>query len=551
MNQKLKEKIMESLSAVLPITGIVLLISILLVPLELATMFMFLTGAIMLVAGMGFFQLGAEMSMTPLGEGIGVQISKTRLIVLIIAIGFAMGAIITISEPDLQVLAQQVPSIPNMTLILTVAVGVGIFLAIAIVRILFQVNLSTILIGLYAVLILMSYFVPKEFMAVAFDSGGVTTGPMTVPFIMAMGVGLASVRGDKNASSDSFGLVALSSIGPVLAVMILGCFFNPTQAAYTTSAVADVVTTRDLLWEFLTSMPPYVKEVFVSLIPVAAVFVIFQLFSHRYQHRQVKRILIGFAYTYIGLVLFLCGVNVGFAPVGSFLGKEIGAAGWRWLLVPIGMVIGYYIVKAEPAIQVLNHQVEGVTNGAVSAKAMNRCLSVGVSVSVGMAMFRVLTGLPVYWIVIPGYIIALVLSRFVPKMFVGIAFDSGGVASGPMTTTFLIPLSIGACESIGGNIMTDAFGVVALVALTPLIAVQIMGIQYQIVMKQSGKGEQADQAAEKPAFTEDMIYDFEEDDIYDFEEDDMYVNRRMNHDSQSSETGVSNVVFDCYAKACA
>ncbi len=542
MNQKLKEKIMESLSAVLPITGIVLLISILLVPLELATMFMFLTGAIMLVAGMGFFQLGAEMSMTPLGEGIGVQISKTRLIVLIIAIGFAMGAIITISEPDLQVLAQQVPSIPNMTLILTVAVGVGIFLAIAIVRILFQVNLSTILIGLYAVLILMSYFVPKEFMAVAFDSGGVTTGPMTVPFIMAMGVGLASVRGDKNASSDSFGLVALSSIGPVLAVMILGCFFNPTQAAYTTSAVADVVTTRDLLWEFLTSMPPYVKEVFVSLIPVAAVFVIFQLFSHRYQHRQVKRILIGFAYTYIGLVLFLCGVNVGFAPVGSFLGKEIGAAGWRWLLVPIGMVIGYYIVKAEPAIQVLNHQVEGVTNGAVSAKAMNRCLSVGVSVSVGMAMFRVLTGLPVYWIVIPGYIIALVLSRFVPKMFVGIAFDSGGVASGPMTTTFLIPLSIGACESIGGNIMTDAFGVVALVALTPLIAVQIMGIQYQIVMKQSGKGEQADQAAEKPAFAEDMIYDFEEDDIYDFEEDDMYDIAAIEHAADISEiTHISNI----------
>lgn len=522
LNQKLKEKIMESLSAVLPITGIVLLISILLVPLELATMFMFLTGAIMLVAGMGFFQLGAEMSMTPLGEGIGVQISKTRLIVLIIAIGFAMGAIITISEPDLQVLAQQVPSIPNMTLILTVAVGVGIFLAIAIVRILFQVNLSTILIGLYVVLILMSYFVPKEFMAVAFDSGGVTTGPMTVPFIMAMGVGLASVRGDKNASSDSFGLVALSSIGPVLAVMILGCFFNPTQAAYTTSEVADVVTTRDLLWEFLASMPPYVKEVFVSLIPVAVVFFIFQLFSHRYQHRQVKRILIGFAYTYIGLVLFLCGVNVGFAPVGSFLGKEIGAAGWRWLLVPIGMVIGYYIVKAEPAIQVLNHQVEGVTNGAVSAKAMNRCLSVGVSVSVGLAMFRVLTGLPIYWIVIPGYVIALVLSRFVPKMFVGIAFDSGGVASGPMTTTFLIPLSIGACETVGGNIMTDAFGVVALVALTPLIAVQIMGIQYQIVMKQSGKGEQTDQTAEKPAFAEDIIYDFEEDDIYDFEEDDMY-----------------------------
>ena len=261
MNQKLKEKILESLSAVLPITGIVLLLSILLVPVDLGTMVMFLTGAIMLVVGMGFFQLGAEMSMTPLGEGIGVQISKTRQIVLIFLLGLSMGMIITISEPDLQVLAGQVPSIPNYTLILTVAVGVGIFLALAILRILFQINLSTILIVLYIALIGMSFFVPKDFLAVAFDSGGVTTGPMTVPFIMAMGVGLASVRGDKNASSDSFGLVALSSVGPVLAVLILGCFYNPTEAAYEMSSVAHVVTTRDVVLEFLISIPPYIKEV--------------------------------------------------------------------------------------------------------------------------------------------------------------------------------------------------------------------------------------------------------------------------------------------------
>ncbi len=213
--------------------------------------------------------------------------------------------------------------------------------------------------------------------------------------------------------------------------------------------------------------------------------------------------------------MFLCGVNVGFAPVGSFLGKEIGAEEWKWLLVPIGMLIGYYIVKAEPAIQVLNHQVESVTNGAVSAKAMNRCLSIGVAVSVGLAMLRVLTGMPIYWIVIPGYVTALVMSRFVPKMFVGIAFDSGGVASGPMTTTFLIPLSIGACEASGGNLMTDAFGVVALVALTPLIAVQIMGIQYQIVLKKA----RSSAVPQKAPLMDDNIFDFEDDDIFDFEED--------------------------------
>lgn len=508
MNQKLKEKILESLSAVLPITGIVLLLSILLVPVKLGTMVMFIAGAVMLVVGMGFFQLGAGMAMTPLGEGIGVQISKTRNMILICLIGFSMGAIITISEPDLQVLAGQVPSIPNYALILTVAVGVGIFLAMAIVRILFQIHLSSILIVLYLILIGISLFVEKDFLAVAFDSGGVTTGPMTVPFIMAMGVGLASVRGDRNASSDSFGLVALSSVGPILAVLILGCFYHPTQAAYTAAAVANVVTTRDVVWEFFISVPPYMKEVLVSLLPVAAVFAIFQLLSRRYLKRQIKRVLMGFVYTYIGLVLFLCGVNVGFAPVGSSLGNDIASASWRWLLVPIGMLIGYYIVKAEPAIQVLNHQVEDVTNGAVSASSMNRCMSIGVSVSVGLAMLRVLTGLPIFWIVIPGYVIALILSRFVPKMFIGIAFDSGGVASGPMTTTFLLPLCMGACDAVGGNVMTDAFGVVALVALTPLVAIQIMGMIYQYKLKR------ADEAAmRKDAFLDgaDEIFEFEED----------------------------------------
>ncbi len=480
MNPKLREKTMESLSAVLPITGIVLLISIFLVPMELGSLVMFVVGAVMLIMGMGFFQLGAEMAMTPIGEGIGVQLSKTHKILIVLLIGFVMGAIITISEPDLQVLAEQVPSVPNKVLILTVAVGVGLFLALAIVRIKFQIDLSKMLITLYVLLIGASFLVPKDFLAVAFDSGGVTTGPMTVPFIMAMGVGLASIRTDKNSASDSFGLVALSSVGPILAVLILGCFYRPTEATYSLGEVATVVTTRDVVRVFGGRIPAYAREVIVSLFPIAVVFIIFQLITRRYHRRQLKRIAVGLVYTYIGLVLFLCGVNVGFAPVGSFLGQELASLMFNWVLVPIGMLIGYYIVKAEPAIQVLNHQVQNVTDGAVSVKAMNRCMSAGVAISVGLAMMRVLTGLPIQWIIIPGYIIALVLSRFVPKIFVGIAFDSGGVASGPMTSTFLLPLSIGTCQALGGNLMTDAFGVVALVALTPLIAIQVMGIVYQV-----------------------------------------------------------------------
>ena len=479
MNPKLWEKTKESLSAVLPITAIVMLISVFIVPMELGKAVMFLVGAVLLIFGMGIFQLGAEMAMTTIGEGIGVQISKSKKMFIVLLIGFIMGAIITISEPDLQVLAQQV-AIDNYALIFTVAIGVGIFLALALIRIKFRISLSMLLIILYTILIGLSFFVPKEFVAVAFDSGGVTTGPMTVPFIMALGVGMAAVRGDKNSASDSFGLVALSSVGPILAVMLLGCFFKPQGAEYMIDKVAEVTTTREVVSVFVHGIPHFLKEVAISLLPIAAVFIVFQCATKRYPKREVIKIVVGLVYTYVGLVLFLCGVNLGFMPIGVLLGEELAVLQYNWILIPLGMLIGYYIVKAEPAIQVLNHQVENVTDGAISVKAMNLSMSIGVAVSVGLAMLRVIAGISLYYVIIPGYIIALVLSRVVPKMFVGIAFDSGGVASGPMTSTFLLPLCIGVCQALGGDLMTDAFGVVALVALTPLITIQIMGLIYKI-----------------------------------------------------------------------
>lgn len=487
MNPKLKEKITESVAAVLPITVIVLCISVFLAPMDLGSIALFFTGACLLVIGMAMFQLGAEMAMTPLGEGIGVQLSKTKKNVLLILLAFLMGLIITVSEPDLAVLAEQVPAIPNLILILVVSVGVGIFLSLAVIRIRKQIRLSVILIVLYLAALLLSFFVPRNFFAVAFDSGGVTTGPMTVPFIMAMGVGLASVRSDKNAASDSFGLVALSSIGPILAVLFLGLFFRPDDTGYQLNAIPDLKNTLEVAEEFFFHSGVYAKEVALSLLPLIAVFFIFQWITHRYHKRQFRRIVVGFLFTFAGLALFLCGVGVGFAPVGERLGETLASSSYKWLLIPIGALIGYFIVKAEPAIQVLNAQVENVTDGLVSIKAMNRAMSIGVAFSVGLSMLRTLLGIPIQFILIPGYVLALALSLYVPNMFVGIAFDSGGVASGPMTSTFLIPLSIGVCVSVGGDIMSDAFGVVALVALTPLIAIQIMGLFYKLKLREREK----------------------------------------------------------------
>ena len=480
MNPKLKEKLQESLMAVLPITLIVLALSVALVPMDVGTAVMFTVGAVLLVFGMGLFQLGAEMAMTPLGEGIGVQMERVKKIPLIVAIAFVMGVIITIAEPDLQVLAQQVPSIPNRTLILSVAAGVGLFLVFAFLRMLIGISLPKLLVLFYGMIFLLAAFVPKEFLAVAFDSGGVTTGPMTVPFIMALGVGVSSIRGDRHAADDSFGLVAMCSIGPILAVLILGIVFRASDSTYIPPVLPEVSDSVELWQLFHVSLPTYLEEIAVSLLPIIVMFGIFQFVALHMDRRSLGRIAVGLAYTYVGLVLFLTGANVGFMPAGNYLGQVLAGQSFRWIIIPIGMLIGYFIVKAEPAVYVLNKQVEEVTDGAISAKAMGTALSAGVSISVGLAMVRVLTGVSILWFLVPGYVFAIGISFVVPKLFTAIAFDAGGVASGPMTATFLLPLAQGACVAVGGNIVTDAFGVVAMVAMTPLITVQLMGLVAQL-----------------------------------------------------------------------
>ena len=431
---------------------------------------------------------------------------KSKSIILIVLVSFVMEAIITIAEPDLQVLANQVASIPNQVLIWTVAVGVGLFLVVAVLRIIFHISLSMMLMVFYILLFLLSFFSPDSFTAVAFDSGGVTTGPMTVPFIMALGVGLSAARSDKEGASDSFGLVALCSIGPIMMVLLLGIFYNPEEAVYTATNIIDIATTQDVVEQFVIAIPEYSKEVAVSMLPVAGVFVFFQLFTRTFHGRQVLRMVVGFVYTILGLIMFLTGVNVGFAPVGSLLGSGLGEGIFKWALVPIGIIIGYYIVKAEPAVQVLNKQVEDLTGGTISHKMMNLALSIGVACAVALSMVRVLTGINIYWIIIPGYIIAIVMSRFVSSVFVGIAFDSGGVASGPMTSTFLLPLAMGACTAVGGNVVTDAFGVVALVAMAPLLAIQIMGLIYMHKSKATKAVPQMEEG-----FSEDTVVEIEED----------------------------------------
>lgn len=488
MNEKLREKIKESLSSVLPITVVVALLCFTVAPVSNHVMMLFLVGAIFLIVGMGFFALGAETSMSVMGERMGANLSHSKKIWWIALVSFLVGTIVTIAEPDLQVLATQITQIPSITLLLAVAIGVGIFLAVAMLRTVFNCKLSHILGVLYSITMILAFFVPKDFLPVAFDAGGVTTGPITVPFVIALGIGAASIRGDKHSESDSFGLVALCSIGPILTVMLLGFLYQIDNTVYTPTTIPIVEDSQALIQLFLNKVPNYMLEVAKAMLPIVLFFLLYNMFALKLSKKELLKVAVGLLYTFIGLVVFLTGVNVGFMPVGKQLGSELTQMSQAWLIYPIVMVIGYLIVQAEPAVLVLTKQVSDLTDGAIPEKAMKITLSIGMAVALVIGVVRAKFGIPILCFLVPGYLLALSLMLFAPEIFVAIAFDSGGVTSGPMTAAFILPLMIGICEASGRmdyHIMRDAFGLVAMVAMMPLIVVQVMGVAYQIKKKQA------------------------------------------------------------------
>ena len=485
--KQLTEKFREAVASVLPITLIVTIVCFSFVPVTTDLMLSFLIGSVLLIVGMALFTLGSEVSMTQIGTHMGAKLTKSRKLWLILTVSFLLGVAITVAEPDLQVLATNVPNIDTTVLIITVSVGVGIFLLLSMLRILLVIPLRWMLLGFYALIFILAALVDKDFLAVAFDSGGVTTGPMTVPFIMALGVGVSSIRSDSHAQTDSFGLVALCSIGPILAVMLLGFIYRGSADGTAAMVLSNYQDTVELGHNYISSLPAYLKEVVIALLPIVAFFLVFQVVSLRLRRLPFMRILVGLVWTCVGLVLFLTGVNVGFSSLGYILGERLAAPGLRYWLIPLAMLMGWFIINAEPAVHVLNKQVEELSAGAISAKAMGVSLSIAVSSAMGLSMVRVLTGISILWFIVPGYVLALAMAFFVPQTFTAIAFDSGGVASGPLTATFMLPFAMGACTAMGGNIMTDAFGIVAMVAMMPLITVQAMGVVYVIKSRRQAK----------------------------------------------------------------
>ncbi|MBR4824057.1 MAG: DUF1538 domain-containing protein [Spirochaetaceae bacterium] len=496
-------KLKETAVSILPISVIVLVLNWTIAPLGTAMTLQFLLGSLFTILGLALFLLGADIGILPIGEKAGAALTSRRNLPLLLISAFFIGFFITIAEPDVQVLAKQVCSVAQDTnaviLLLMIAVGIGLFTSIGLLRTVLHIPLKYLLTGFYVLVFIAAAVAPKDYLAVAFDSGGATTGPMTVPFILALGVGVAAVQSRGKGGKDaSFGMTGMASIGPILAVLILGiCMAGSASGQKAAETVAQPETAVEAQTQqtpqasqteapqqktgrgvYAHLLPEVLVDVAKALLPLIVMFVVFQFMLLHLPPHAIMRMSVGLVYAFVGLVLFMLGVNGGFMPAGDIIGYTVALTDYRYILVLIGVFLGAVVVCAEPAVWVLTKQVEEISGGTIRRSVIFAALSFGVAFSVGLSILRVLTGFSLWYVLLAGYAVALVLAFFCPGLFTAIAFDSGGVASGPMTTTFILSFTLGISNALGGNPLTDAFGVIALVAMAPLITIQILGILY-------------------------------------------------------------------------
>lgn len=478
MLKEFKKEFKNACVTILPIAVFVMFI-VLLTPADKSISISFILSSLLLIFGSSLFTFGAEISMELIGNKIGKSLVKSKKVWLILVVGFIIGTIVTVAEPDLLVLAEQLTSIPKFLLILIISIGVGFCVSLAALRSLFGLNLNIMLIIGFLIIFVLMFFVPIDFIPVAFDSGGVTTGTMSIPFILTLGMGLVSSRIDKKAREESFGLVALASTGPIIMVLLLGMFMNYESGMSFDSSIYTHFSFQDYVIQLINCF----KDVVVSISPILVVFAIYCFITKKVRQREMRKIIFGTFITILGLTIFLAASNVGFLNMGYYLGSYISGTDYKMWLIPIIMIISFFIAIAEPAVVILLDQIEDFTEGGISNNLLKIALALGVSIASGLSMYRVFTGTSFMIYAFIGYGIALLLTFFIPKVFTAMAFDAGGATGGSLTTTFLLPMTIGACVTLGGNVYTDAFGLASMVSLVPIITIEIVGFIYNIKSK--------------------------------------------------------------------
>lgn len=489
----LLEKLKEVSLSVLPITLIVLVLHFTIAPLEPNLLLRFLVGAIMIVVGLTFFLLGTDIGITPIGTLLGKGLAKRKKITLLIPAGLILGFLISIAEPDLQILANQIATVTNdqlsrPSILILVSAGIAVMLTIGLLRIVFDVSLRLLLTALYTLILGLSLFVGKDFLAIAFDASGATTGALTVPFILALSLGVSTLkRRHQDAENNTFGLVSVASSGAIIAVMLMSLISNQ-ETLTGTLPIADF-TTSTVMAPFLEIIMPTIRETAMALVPIVVIFLFFNAFSLHLSYHKLRKILVGSCYVFIGLILFLVGVNGAFMEVGSTIGHQVGSLGKPVYALIIAFVLGLVTILAEPAVSVLTHQIETATNGYIKRPIILVALSLGVGSAVCLSVLRsLIPGLELWHFLLPGYLISIALTSIVPKLFVGMAFDAGGVASGPMTATFILTFVQGIAEAVdGADVLRDGFGMIALVAMMPIITIQLVGLIYKLTARKEGK----------------------------------------------------------------
>ena len=454
--------------------------------------FRFLLGALLIVLGLAIFLFGVDIGISKIGTLMGGALTKSNKLWIVVAAGLVLGFFISIAEPDLHILAGQVDMVTSgviakLSIVVVVSIGIAVMLTTGLVRIIYNIPLYKLLTVLYLIILGLSFFTSSEFLAISFDASGATTGALTVPFMLALALGVSSLKKDGKASEkDSFGLVAVTSAGAIIAVMIMSILSK--QDEITGSLQESVQVSSSLLAPFINKLPVVAFEIFIALLPIMFMFFLFQKISFKLSSKAYCKVLKGLVYTFIGLVLFLTGVNAGFMEVGSKIGYNVAVLDSKWIIVVIGFILGLVVILAEPAVYVLTHQIEDVTSGYVKRPVVLIALSIGVAFAVSLSMIRILIpGLQLWHFLLPGYVVSILMMYFVPKLFVGMAFDAGGVASGPMTATFILAFAQGAAEAIeGANVMVDGFGVIAMVAMTPIIALQTLGFIFKMKSVKEG-----------------------------------------------------------------
>lgn len=458
------------IKGILPIIIFVLILSIIL-KIDIGTIIRFLSSSLLVIMGLTLFTTGTDISLNEMGKNISNLLIKKKNIILILIVSLLLGTFITLLEPEFLTIGYEAGNIPTSILLISVSISIGIFLMLAMYRILKRINLRYYIIISYLLIFFVLTISNFQVVPFAFDMGSVVVGAISAPFILAFGGNLASKM--KRKDSSEFGILSFCAIGPILMILILSLIYKP-NIMYDSDPILKKLDFLETLWTNF-------YQVFMSL----SLLVIFYLVLTRKTKKkkiEQRKIMIGLIMVLVGITLFLTGGDVGFFKLAYLLGSKLGNIN-KIIIILIGGIFGFLIAKIEPNVKVLVSYVDQVTNGGIKDKFLETCLCIGVSISFMLSLFRVLNGYSVMIFLIPTYFLAIFFAFFTPTNFLGLSFDAGGVVTGSMSSSFLLPLLIGVASIITNNYLNEAFGVMALISVIPIIILEIVGMIYNIEVK--------------------------------------------------------------------